>query len=676
MKYGVRVSLGSLVLCFLLTGVAFADDATSTPDAATSTPIAPDTVTLTIRDGSNTAFSGTADLPATTSADASITPTSGGSAVSVPARSLLAVLSSLDSSSSAFDITDLSYFSSFNSFLINCIAVPSGATPDCFDWTYAVNGAFPQVGADHTTLNNGDVIYVFFGPQRKAVLASSTVESGTPFTVTAESYDLASGNYVPLPGVTLGVGTSNPDFSFTELATGVADQNGETILTVNATGTYQVGIKEDFYFPNTPLTVTDHASVATSTASSTPVGASSGSGGGIFKPVFNVAAALQFLASAQNADGSFADDRLTDWAALTFAAGDPGAAKTKLHSYIASASPALSSPTDFERHAMALEALGINPYTGGDKDYIAPIVAAFDGTKINGAPVNGDIFALFPLMHAGYSANDAVIQKLTAYIVAQQAANGSWMDPDTTSAGIQALSLVRSQPGVSDALNKASTYLHNQQKSDGGFSVDGTSFSTSWAAQAIAALGDGNWNVNGNGTGDALAAGQQSDGGMENTSGAQATRVWATEYAVPGALGRTWDSLLASFTQPAGGNSAPNSTTYAEASSTAASTITIATTTPIVATSTPVLATSTPPTATSTPVEVITIVPTTTAPAPKPHSIKPLVPKPTPKTPKETPPHTDPIATSTTQTASAAAGSGGLFGLIRSFFSWLINVIG
>ena len=61
---------------------------------------------------------------------------------------MLNALESTQTTSSAFKITDLAYYSSFNSFLINCISVPAAtSTPECYNWTYAVNGSYPRFSA-------------------------------------------------------------------------------------------------------------------------------------------------------------------------------------------------------------------------------------------------------------------------------------------------------------------------------------------------------------------------------------------------------------------------------------------------------------------------------------------------------------------------------------------------
>jgi hypothetical protein len=142
-----------------------------------------------------------------------------------------------------------------------------------------------------------------------------------------------------------------------------------------------------------------------------------------------------------------------------------------------------------------------------------------------------------------------------------------------TSAAVQALSLVKALPDVQPALYRAENYLHSQQQSDGGFG-GGSSFSTSWALQAISALGQSPaaWSTNVYNPNDYLAKLQQQDGGVEPAVSPDQTRVWATAYALPAALGKTWDSVLQSFAKPTmstvsgGGTAAPTATTTAATS--------------------------------------------------------------------------------------------------------------
>lgn len=279
-----------------------------------------------------------------------------------------------------------------------------------------------------------------------------------------------------------------------------------------------------------------------------PPSGGSGSGGGIPNSQLNIESALAYLSSEQLEDGSFGSMLLSDWVAIAFAAVDPGDAKVKLIEYMRTATTTLSNVTDYERHAMALLSLGIDPYSGTSVDYITPIVNVFDGKQIGDTSLdNDDIFALFPLLHAGYRASDAIIQKTVAFILSRQGQNGSWDGSvDMTAAAIQSLVQVRVLPDVSLALIRAEGYLRGK-KPDNRSPFN--SFSMSWVRQAISALSwtPSGWTPNSFTKEDYLAELQQPDGGVEPESSGTQTRVWATAYAIPAALGKSWPMLLQSF---------------------------------------------------------------------------------------------------------------------------------
>ncbi len=293
---------------------------------------------------------------------------------------------------------------------------------------------------------------------------------------------------------------------------------------------------------------------------------SGGGGGGIVHHTVNVGNAINFLEANENPDGSFSDSSMyTDWVAIAFAAD--GTVPPSLKNYELTSSPTLSSVTDYERHAMALEALNINPYSGISVNCIEPIVDSFDGNQI-GDPslVNDDIFSIFPLIKAGYSSSDNIIQKVVANILSKQASDGSWWDEsvDLTAAATQALGLTPSLSGVSQALSAARSYLLNEEQSNGSFGSDD---GTSWTLQAIVALGGlgTNWTDGGNNPYDYLYSLQQNDGGMEPASEDMNTRIWATAYAIPATLSMPWASILNSFSKPIVASSAANTTVSAAA---------------------------------------------------------------------------------------------------------------
>jgi hypothetical protein len=499
-----------------------------------------DQATLAIRDGSTVIWTGTVDLPGGTT---SISPTAGGGPYDVSEDSVLAVLVEADAGSDDFEISDLQYSGAFNSFYLNCIVVPADpANPLCGNWQYVVNGTSPANGMDVQTLSSDDQVYVYFGPSRRITPSSSSVTTGVPFTVLAESYVASSDSWTPAVGFTTTILQGDPFSSPTIISTAVSGADGNASFTINSAGSYTAGLLEDWYYPNASIT-------ASATAPSGP----STTGGGInLHAPFDIPRALAFITNTQQANGSFDSILLSDWVAIAFAGGGAGDAQKKLARYFIDNPPSFENITDFERHAMALEALGINPYSGTPIDYITPIVKSFDGTQIGDpALVNDDIFAVFPLLHAGYTSQDNMIRKVTTFIISKQLANGSWENSvDMTAAAIQALSIVRQLPDALSAITAAIDYLHGQEKADGGF---GDSFATSWALQAISTQENSHL-VWGNGYRTPsyyLSTLQQTDGGVEPVSTGMGTRLWATAYAIPAIQKKTWHSLLSSFNIPA-----------------------------------------------------------------------------------------------------------------------------
>jgi hypothetical protein len=184
---------------------------------------------------------------------------------------------------------------------------------------------------------------------------------------------------------------------------------------------------------------------------------------------------------------------------------------------------------------MAILSLGENPYSFGGANYIAPIVASFDGTQFGDASLeNDDVFALLPLSASGYSVSDEMIAKDIQFLVSKQRADGSWEGSiDFTVAVIQALHAFNAAP---DAVAQAVAYLQSNQQSDGGF---GSVYSTSWALQAGAL-----WAKNGKTGTDYLAALQAADGAAISNSESTNNRVWGTSYAIPAALGKSWSIIM------------------------------------------------------------------------------------------------------------------------------------
>jgi len=446
--------------------------------------------------------------------------------------SVFGQLALIDEKEESFRLSQVQYFESFNSLFLKCIELVSTQEEACDNWQYVVNGSAPFVGMDNYELEGGEVVWVYFGNPREVVLDKNEVQVSEEFVATAQSYQYQDNTWGPAVGFTIGVTKPNPEDPWNpiEVALEQTGKEGIALFTIEEAGEYSVGIKEDFYFPSVQLLVVELAGGGGG-AGTTPTPSPS-------LPEFNVQSAVEFLAGQQKEDGSFGASLFSDWAAVALGAYDTThLAAQKVKTYLLSDPNSGELPTDYERRAMALMALGVNPYSGVATNYIGKIEAAFDGVQI-GDPnlVNDDVFGLLVLRKAGYGSADEIIQRSTAFVLDEQKNDGSWVGGvDMTAAAVQSLSLVKEIDDVVLALEKAKEYLQGAQEQDGGF---GNVDSTSWAMQAAAVLLE-DWG------GDFLAASQGEDGGV-----GEQNRVWSTSYAIPAALGKPWGQILVSFGKP------------------------------------------------------------------------------------------------------------------------------
>jgi hypothetical protein len=255
---------------------------------------------------------------------------------------------------------------------------------------------------------------------------------------------------------------------------------------------------------------------------------------------------ISFLSSAQKDDGSFGEYLYTDWVAVGIAplGSEADSLKTKIINYFKNKPLVSELVTDNERHAMALMALGINPYSGTEINYIKKILDSFDGEQFGDKDlVNDDIFAIITLLKAGYTKDDEIIKKDIDFIIGKQDISGSWGSVDMTSAGIIALANFVDINQVADVISKGEVYLKNSQDKDGGFE---NTFSTSWAIQALSLNTLYKDEVK-NGI-KYLVNNQKEDGGFDG--GDANTRIWASAYAMPVILGKNWNTILVDFKKP------------------------------------------------------------------------------------------------------------------------------
>lgn len=537
-----------LSVCTLVFGLGIAHGATAAA------------VSFSIRSGNTLAVqNSTVEIPLT----GSVTVTdSDGVQHMASNQSVLALLTLLDESSGAFFVSNLQYFSSFNSLYVKCITVTAISQKFCDNWQYAVNGSIPQVAMDKFMVSSADTIWLFFGDAHRVKLDTHGIDAGQSFVATAENYRFQNNDWLVLPGITIGVTQENRSdpFSPIEVLTSSANEYGQATFTVNTPGEYLIGIKEDFYFPTVPLTVgTPHASGGVSVFSSAPPAQKQN-----ISTHFDVQKAVKFLEAQQKSDGSFGAPLFSDWVAVALGASQQdGIARDKLKSYLLQDSDPGNLLTDAERRAMALMALGIDPAQGTSTNYIKKILDGFDGTQFGDANlVNDDVFALLVLSKAGFHA-DARLAKDLAFILSKQESDGSFArSPDMTAAAIQTISLFQGESDdINSAIGRAKQYLKLKQEKGGGFE---NVYATAWVLQAIFALKEvpQDWAKDDKTPLDVLASQQREDGSISSPQGGSVgandetpaspaggveNRIWATAYAVPAALGKPWGDILTSF---------------------------------------------------------------------------------------------------------------------------------
>jgi prenyltransferase beta subunit len=347
--------------------------------------------------------------------------------------------------------------------------------------------------------------------------------------------------------------TANPSSQYWAIyQNGSYANSGIALLSVNTGDVIMFQLHDFFYnnlgsqvtlnihslINNTPIITEGSESVATLINTTT-------------KNTFDTTKALDFLVSQQKTDGSFGSDLYTDWAAIALASNSatPKTNLDEIINYFSKNKFGGTLLTDYERHAMALMALGLNPYNTNDENYINKIIASFDGKQF-GDPNqdNDDIFALIVLQNAGYTQNDSIISTDVNFILNKQNNDGSWDgSPDMTGAAIEALSAFSPTRGVGESLTKAENYLKQKQKDDGSWNDNASS--TAWAIEGILAQNEKpeNWTTgtNKNSPLDYLASIQDTDGGVKDLD--LQTKIWETTYVASALSSKTWNQITQSF---------------------------------------------------------------------------------------------------------------------------------
>lgn len=415
-------------------------------------------------------------------------------------------------------------------------------TPDFSKfWSWFSNLSLGSTGLNQHILSAGEELLLTYNayPLRiRASTNSGTIGDTIIFTVEEES--TFDANYQMLWTLSEGATVTLGNQSCTTIADGTCS------IVLDTAGLFSAIGSKSLYVPSANLSIE---------VSNSPVQSSVGGGGSYYTPPpvekikFDNKKAFEFLIAQQKENGSFGEDIYTDWVAIALTGGNYQDKVLKLVKYFGESKMAGILLTDYERRAMALMSLGLNPYNTNGINYIEKIINSFDGKQFGDVHEdNDDIFALIVLQNAGFTQGDEMIKNDIDLILSAQNQNGSWDDSiDMTGAAIEALASFNQNDQVRDALIKAENFLKQNQKDDGGW---GNVSSTAWAIEGILALNKKpeDWIKSEKTPLDYLAFYQDTDGGIKNEN--IKNKIWETSYALSVLSGKSWNQMMQKFTKP------------------------------------------------------------------------------------------------------------------------------
>ena len=320
----------------------------------------------------------------------------------------------------------------------------------------------------------------------------------------------------------------------------------------------------------------------------------------------DLAAALDYLRTQQNADGGFGSgfgpgstvgSTADAVMAIVAAGGDPAAFAQDGNStldYLAANAAAVDNAGDLAKLIMAAVAAGENPRTFGDTDSVARLEAmAGAGGRIGTANDTfvSHLLAVLTLASVRRPISDAAVDQ----IVQAQQENGGWSwdgtdatPADTNSTAFAVQALVAAGQAGSEAVGNALDYYRSIQNEDGGwpyqspsdFGTDTDANSTAVTIQALIAAGEdpAGWEgSSGVGPVETLEAFQNEGGAFAWQAAMPDDNLLATVQAIPALAGKAFPLATTDAGQPAAAAAtptpAPTSAPEATASEPAPSTI-------------------------------------------------------------------------------------------------------
>lgn len=360
-------------------------------------------------------------------------------------------------------------------------------------WSFFVNYAGAEVGLADYTVSNGDEVLLSFGPYAPDALRVKIPDNemivGAPVFVRVQSVvDAAKQIFAPVSGATVHFDDGN------EAVTVTTDKHGKARFMPTATST-----SVTFYATKTGavrsetglITRYEHNQEAKPLDSAAQVAMAQ-------------AGIVLLKSDIDDAGLILGNQSLTEWAAMSLAAGDESA--NRLAEAVVAYEPKVSDGTnEIARHILALVALGYDPRNVNEIDYVARLKDTQSGKQFGSeAFVNDDIFSGLALLAAGEAGDAAEVK------VALQAAKAginkdggvafavenNVSDVDTTAFFVQFVSAAQAQGNtmpIKGAHQAAIHYVLQQQNLDGGFGYSdfqpSNSSSTAVVVQALHSIG-------------------------------------------------------------------------------------------------------------------------------------------------------------------------------------------
>ena len=268
---------------------------------------------------------------------------------------------------------------------------------------------------------------------------------------------------------------------------------------------------------------------------------------------------LQYLLSAQNADGGFgaapgqpSAQIYAGWTALGLAAQgvNPQNVRrgaTSLSGYLAAGVRSLSDPGSVERTILAVRAAGLSATSFAGRDLVAELRRDFQRNGSVSDQTNLTSFAVLALRSAGESVPGSAVR----WLIRQQDRDGGFnfstaggaSDVDDTGAVLEALAPSGGSAGRT--VSRAVAYLSRQQDRDGGFAAfpgaGSNAQSTAWAIQGLIAAGVDPSGLHRRGAPsplDYLRSLIAPDGHVSYSQGSNQTPVWTTAEAIAALAGK------------------------------------------------------------------------------------------------------------------------------------------